>query len=199
MHTRTPTEQEIADAYRYIDREYMVEDGRIDGEQWAEGLAFALYRGSEHELAIAREVRPQLTDDQWRVIAARADYLRLDQCLGPLFDAPVASLDSIQPGEEPEITTPRTLAEDRAVALATSLRELGHNTRAFAEYGDRISVGCDITHGGRWWVRVISFALDGSLMSSANGSRGNPWRHGAEHDAVESAANLIPVRWECAA
>jgi hypothetical protein len=37
---RMPTPDELARAFMYIEREYVLKDGRIDMEQWAEGLAF---------------------------------------------------------------------------------------------------------------------------------------------------------------
>ena len=82
---RTPTIEEIAAAWHYIDNEYTLKDGGVDGEQWAEGLAFWTYAPSRDELAVAREIKPQLTDAQWQSIAARADYLRFEQHEPPRY------------------------------------------------------------------------------------------------------------------
>ncbi|HET9061827.1 MAG TPA: hypothetical protein VFO62_00930 [Candidatus Binatia bacterium] len=85
---RVPTDDEIAAAWRYIENEYTLKEGNVDGEQWAEGLAFGRPIGelakvdpSWHRelMAAAKHVRPQLTEDQWAMIAARADRLRADQ------------------------------------------------------------------------------------------------------------------------
>lgn len=85
---RVPTDDEIASAWRYIENEYTLKEGNVDGEQWAEGLAFGRPIGelakvdpSWHRelMAAAKHVRQQLTEDQWAMIAARADRLRADQ------------------------------------------------------------------------------------------------------------------------
>jgi len=82
---RTPTDQELADALRYITNEYTLADGGIDGEMWAEGLAFSRYPAGYAALEGARSMKAQLTDHQWQEIAARADYLRFEQGEAPRF------------------------------------------------------------------------------------------------------------------
>lgn len=85
---RVPTDEEIASAWRYIENEYTLKEGNVDGEQWAEGLAFGRPIGElakvdptwhRELMEAARHVRPQLTDEKWSMIAARADRLRAEQ------------------------------------------------------------------------------------------------------------------------
>jgi hypothetical protein len=81
---KPPTVDRIARAFGYIEREFTLKDGIIDGEMWAEGLAFhGPDRPDEFHLEQARAARSQLTDDQWVDIAARAQYLRMEQGLSP--------------------------------------------------------------------------------------------------------------------
>lgn len=82
---RMPTDAELASAWRYIEREYTLKEGVVDGEQWAEGLAFGDYEGTADDRATVAEMKPQLTEVQWRSIAYRADYIRADQGIAPKF------------------------------------------------------------------------------------------------------------------
>lgn len=83
---RMPTDTELASAWRYIDAEFRFgPDDVVDGEQWAEGLAFGQYEGTAADRAAVAEMKPQLTEVQWRSIAYRADHLRADQGLAPKF------------------------------------------------------------------------------------------------------------------
>ena len=71
-----PTLDTIATAITYIFNEFRIESGWIDGEQWAEGLAFGRYRGDSEDYRMARECRDQLTSGQWSILTARAEYMR---------------------------------------------------------------------------------------------------------------------------
>lgn len=95
MSWRTPSLKEIAYAFRYLDHEYYLK-GDIDGEMWAEGLAFGVPDRrdrqprpdsglTDYDVQVAREVFPQLTEQQWRALAARADYLRGEQEEDPRY------------------------------------------------------------------------------------------------------------------
>ena len=76
MTPPTPTLDEFASALSYIRSEWVLEDGWIDSEQWAEALAFARYRGESDDYRGARECEAQLTPRQWSHIAARAEHMR---------------------------------------------------------------------------------------------------------------------------
>jgi hypothetical protein len=78
---RMPTMDELARALRYLEREYVFDDdGRIDMEQWAEGLAFGQRFAADAWYAQqAREVFPQLAPADWLRIAERANYLAHEQ------------------------------------------------------------------------------------------------------------------------
>jgi hypothetical protein len=91
---RVPTLEELASAWYFIEHEYTLKEGNIDGEQWAEGLAFGrsidgLKKADPVEyrelLAMAKDFKGQLSDDNWAMIAARADRLRVDQGEVPKF------------------------------------------------------------------------------------------------------------------
>ncbi len=92
------------------------------------------------------------------------------------------------------LAAPKTnLGQARADRLADALRGLGHEAEAFRQYG-RNSVGVHrvgpSTAGT--WRQIVSFTDEGSLVPFAGGGRGNPWRHGAEHRAVEETASWRP-------
>ena len=82
---RVPTIDEIARAIRYIENEYVLEDGRIDGEQWAEGLAFGRYAGDADTKLQAKEVFKQLSHAAWLELAERANYLAREQDETPRY------------------------------------------------------------------------------------------------------------------
>lgn len=91
---RVPTFQELKYALAYIEVEFIMPTRgactQIDGEMWAEGLAFAsmigrvegVYFNIDHAV---KEIYPQLSESDWKSIAARADYLRAEQGLAPVF------------------------------------------------------------------------------------------------------------------
>lgn len=83
--SRVPTVAELATALAYIEREFRLDDGVIDGEQWAEGLAFGRFSGDTHQVAAAKEMLGQLSRSQWTGIAARADYLASTHGMAPRF------------------------------------------------------------------------------------------------------------------
>jgi hypothetical protein len=76
---RLPTIDELARALRYIEHEYVIKEGRIDAEQWAEGLAFGRYAGDAEDKRQAREALKQLPRGTWLRIAERANYLAREQ------------------------------------------------------------------------------------------------------------------------
>lgn len=76
---RMPTIDELARALRYIENEYVIKGGNIDGEQWAEGLAFGRYAGDAEDKRAATEVLGQLSRAAWLRIAERANYLAREQ------------------------------------------------------------------------------------------------------------------------
>ena len=77
---RMPTLDEIARALRYVEAEYVIKDGKVDGEQWAEGLAFGQRIAADAEdKARAKEVVGQFPDGAWMRVAERADYLAREQ------------------------------------------------------------------------------------------------------------------------
>jgi hypothetical protein len=92
---RAPTEQELAGALSYCDHEYkprVDDDGHavIRSEDLAEGLAFGHPDhgtfGSMY-LQAARETMAMHTSDHWLYLAARADRLRADEGMQPLYGA----------------------------------------------------------------------------------------------------------------
>jgi len=76
---RMPTIDELARALRYIEREYGTKGGRVDTEQWAEGLAFGRHAGDAEEKYQAKEMFKQLTPGKWLRVAERANYLAHEQ------------------------------------------------------------------------------------------------------------------------
>lgn len=90
-----------------------------------------------------------------------------------------------------------TLGMARAERLAEGLRSLGHEAEAFRQYGTWNSVGVDRVGRGiaGIWRQIITFFDDGRLQPPAGGpayGTGNPWRHGREHDLVETVARWTP-------
>lgn len=82
---RMPTIDELARAFRYIENEYVLKEGRIDSEQWAEGLAFGRYAGDADDKLQAKEALKQLTTGVWLRIAERANYLSREQGEAPRY------------------------------------------------------------------------------------------------------------------
>ena len=82
---RMPTLDEIARALRYIEREFVIKGGRIDGEHWAEGLAFGKYAGDAEDKLQAKEALKQLPHAEWLRIAERANYLAREQDEAPRY------------------------------------------------------------------------------------------------------------------
>lgn len=77
---RVPTIDELAHAFSYIEREYVIKEGRIDGEQWAEGLAFGQrYAIDVEDTRQAQAAAAQLSRGAWLRIAERANHLARDQ------------------------------------------------------------------------------------------------------------------------
>lgn len=76
---RAPTLDEIARALEYVEREYVIKNGHVDAEQWAEGLAFGRYAADAENKRRAKEVIGQLSTGEWRRIAERANYLARQQ------------------------------------------------------------------------------------------------------------------------
>lgn len=76
---RMPTVDELACAFRYIDREYVIKNGLISTEQWAEGLAFGRFAGDADDKLQAKEALKQLSAGKWLRVAERANYLSLEQ------------------------------------------------------------------------------------------------------------------------
>lgn len=77
---RMPTIDELARAYSYIVGEFVLKEGIIDMEQWAEGLAF----GQRHTIDAearrqAKEALKQLPQAAWLRAAERANYLAQQQ------------------------------------------------------------------------------------------------------------------------
>lgn len=81
---RVPTIDELARALRYIESEYKL-GGSIDGEQWAEGLAFGKYAGDAEHRREARGLFKQLSHGEWLRIAERANYLAREQGEAPRY------------------------------------------------------------------------------------------------------------------
>jgi hypothetical protein len=86
------------------------------------------------------------------------------------------------------------LGKVRAEHLATALRVLGHEAEAFRQYDQWNAVGVHRVRPGTagTWRHIVSFTADGKLVPFAGGGRGNPWRGGPEHRAVEEAASWHP-------
>lgn len=82
---RMPTLDELARAFRYIENEYVIKDGRIDMEQWAEGLAFGRYAGDAEEKRQAKEMLKQQPHAAWLRAAERANRLAREQDEAPRY------------------------------------------------------------------------------------------------------------------
>jgi hypothetical protein len=91
---RKPTEQEVAEALRYIECEFVLHPDvngvvHIDAMRWTEALAYGPARVGFPALPLhveqAREVYPQLTDAQWTDLAACADRERANQEMPTLY------------------------------------------------------------------------------------------------------------------
>ena len=81
-HTRarTPTIDEFACAFSYIESEFVISGGRIDMEQLAEGLAFGQRHAVDAETKLhAKEVLKQLPRAALLHAAERANYLAREQ------------------------------------------------------------------------------------------------------------------------
>jgi len=76
---RMPTIDEMARALRYVENEYVIKDGRVDMEQWAEGLAFGRYAGDAEDKRRAKEMLDQVSTATWIRAAERANYLAREQ------------------------------------------------------------------------------------------------------------------------
>lgn len=88
--TRSPTREEIAIAWIYIERNWVLTEGqRIEGYQWAEALAWSDVRHQgrpeRRDYAQADNALSQLTETQWRDNAATADIERSSQGDPPRF------------------------------------------------------------------------------------------------------------------
>lgn len=90
--TRIPTREEIALAYLYIEVEFKLDDGKIWAAEWAEGLAWHDERKSgkpdREAYHHADTSIPQLTEAQWRHLAAWADNIRVEQFERPRYQVP---------------------------------------------------------------------------------------------------------------
>ena len=82
---RMPTVDELARAFRYIENEYVIKDGRIDMEQWAEGLAFGRYAGDADDKHQAKEMFKQASASTWLRTAERANHLAREQGEDPRY------------------------------------------------------------------------------------------------------------------
>lgn len=84
---RLPTVDELARGLSYVEREYTLAEGNIDGEQLAEGLAFGRYAGDAEDKRWARELLDQISAAKWLRIAERANYLSREQDEAPRYVA----------------------------------------------------------------------------------------------------------------
>lgn len=84
---RMPTVDELARAFRYIENEFVIKEGRISGEHWAEGLAFGRYAGDSEDKLQAKEALKQLSAAKWLHIAERANRLAVEQGEKPRYVA----------------------------------------------------------------------------------------------------------------
>ena len=82
---RMPTVDELARAFRYIENEYVIKDGRIDMEQWAEGLAFGRYAGDADDKRQAKAMIDQVSAATWLRAAERANRLAREQDEAPRY------------------------------------------------------------------------------------------------------------------
>jgi hypothetical protein len=83
---RLPTVDELARAFRYIKNEYVLKDGRVDMEQWAEGLAFGRYAGDLEDKHQAKAALEQVSAATWLRTAERANYLTREQGEAARYD-----------------------------------------------------------------------------------------------------------------
>lgn len=82
---RMPTVDELARAFRYVEREYVIKDGRIDMEQLAEGLAFGRYAGDADDKRHAKAMLDEVSAATWLRTAERANYLSREQDEAPRY------------------------------------------------------------------------------------------------------------------
>lgn len=82
---RMPTIDELARALSYVEREYVIREGRVDMEQWAEGLAFGRYPGDAEDKRRARELVGQVSAATWLRAAERANHLAQEQGEAPRY------------------------------------------------------------------------------------------------------------------
>lgn len=82
---RMPTIADVERALLYVEREYTLADGDIDGEQLAEGLAFGRYAGDAEDKRRAKKMFSQLSAAKWLRLAERANYLARDQGEDPRY------------------------------------------------------------------------------------------------------------------
>ena len=83
---RVPTIDELARAFSYVEREYVIKDGRIDMEQWAEGLAFGQrYAADAEDKHQAQEMLKQQPQATWLRAAERANRLSREQDEAPRY------------------------------------------------------------------------------------------------------------------
>ena len=84
---RMPTAADVERALLYVEREYTLADGNIDGEQLAEGLAFGRYAGDAEDKRRAKELFAQLPAAKWLRLAERANTLSREQDEAPRYVA----------------------------------------------------------------------------------------------------------------
>lgn len=200
--TRPPTIAELADAFAYVEAEFVIKDGHVDGEHWAEGLANARPgRGRDDRYQrVAREIYPQLSAEKWQGITARADYLRARESEAPRFSVErVPERAKTKAELDAEVAaymakTTASLGMERAKYLAGELRSLGKDAQAFLLYGSPV-VGVDHPTGSTdgSWLHYVTFAADGRLGKLANGEPGIPWRYGSARAATERATVWTPA------
>jgi hypothetical protein len=82
---RMPTVDEVARTLNYVEREFVLADGNIDGEQLAEGLAFGRYAGDAEDKRRAKEMLEDLSAAKWLRLAERANYLAHEQGETPRY------------------------------------------------------------------------------------------------------------------
>ncbi len=83
---RLPTIDELARALTYIEREYVLREGRADMEQLAEGLAFGQRSSIDSEdKRRAKEMFEQVSSGTWLRVAERANYLSREQNEAPRY------------------------------------------------------------------------------------------------------------------
>jgi len=84
---RMPTVDELARAFRYIENEFRIKDGRVSMEQWAEGLAFGRFAGDADDKYQAKEMMKQVSAATWLRAAERANALSREQGEAPRYVA----------------------------------------------------------------------------------------------------------------